>query len=173
MESLRLAHPLGQLVKTTGKFPQSLKIGSRTITVPPDTSVHLSLVALHADPHHWGEDALKFNPHRFITRSSGHYDPDDPFENERLASDTQPHFLPWATGQRVCPGKKFSQVELVAALATLFRNYTVQPQPQKGENMQQARERIFKTALDIDHEGQILHEMRRPESAALVWRKRE
>jgi cytochrome P450 len=170
MESLRLNHPLGQLAKETGNFAQPLKIGSRTITVPPGTAIHLSLAAMHTHPDYWSEDSMKWNPKRFVSVPD---DAESSFENEVLASDTQEHFLPWATGQRVCPGKKFSQVELVAVLATIFRDYTVQPQTKYGESLEQARERIFKTSLEIEHEGKILHEMRHPESIALVWNKRE
>ncbi|KAF2260654.1 cytochrome P450 monooxygenase-like protein [Lojkania enalia] len=170
MESLRINHPLGQLVKQTGNFSQTIRVGSRNITIPPGTAVHLSLAAMHTHPQYWGENSLKWNPNRFISIPSG---AEMSFENEILASDTQEHFLPWATGQRVCPGKKFSQVELVATLAFIFRNYTVQPEPQNGETMEQARKRIFDTSLEIEHEGKILHEMRHPETIALTWRKRE
>jgi cytochrome P450 len=166
MESLRLNHPLGQLVKETGKFAQPLKIGSHTITLPPHTAVHLSLAAMHTHPDYWGNKSMAWNPKRFVSVTGGS------LESEVLASDTQEHFLPWATGQRVCPGKKFSQVEIVAVLAYIFRDYTVQPELRTGESLEQARERIFETSLTIDHEGKILHEMRHPESIALTWTKR-
>ncbi|KAF1843633.1 cytochrome P450 [Cucurbitaria berberidis CBS 394.84] len=170
MESIRINHPLGQLAKQTGQYSQQLKIGSRNITIPPGTSIHLSLAALHTHPQYWGEDSLKWNPSRFISTPDG---AGKDFENEVLASDTQEHFLPWATGQRVCPGKKFSQVELVAALAFIFRDYCVHPQPLRNESMEQARKRIFNTGMEIEHEGTILHELRYPESIALNWSKRE
>lgn len=112
---------------------------------------------------------MQWNPKRFIFHPT---DSESSFENEILAPDTQPHFLAWATGQRVCPGKKFSQVELVAVLALIFRDYRVQPQPRIGETMEQARERIFRTGMEIDHEGKILFEMRHPESIAMTFRKR-
>jgi cytochrome P450 len=170
MESLRFNHPLGQLVKETGNFPQSINIKGRNVTIPPGTAIHLSLAAMHTHPDYWGEESMTWNPHRFISNSDGG---DKSLEMEILGPDTREHFLPWATGQRVCPGKKFSQVELVATLAYIFRNYTVHPKPVAGENMDQARERIFKTSLVIEHEGKILHEMRHPETIALTWSKRE
>ncbi|KAH8699443.1 cytochrome P450 monooxygenase-like protein [Phaeosphaeriaceae sp. PMI808] len=166
MESLRINHPLGQLVKQTGQFSQPLRIGSRNIRLPPGTAVHLSLAALHTHPQYWGDDSLKWNPNRFISAPA---DAEKSFKNEVLASDTQEHFLPWATGQRVCPGKRFSQVELVATLAYIFRDYTVHPQPQNGESMDNARTRIFQTGLEIEHESTILHEIRHPETIALTW----
>jgi cytochrome P450 len=169
MESLRFNHPLGQLAKETGKFSQTLNIGGRSVTLPPGTSIHLSLAAMHTHPDYWGKESMKWNPHRFISTPEG---VQGQLEAEVLAPDTQEHFLPWATGQRVCPGKKFSQVELVAVLAYIFRDYTVQPKPQRGESMEQACQRIFDTSLVIEHEGTILHEMRHPETISLTWTKR-
>jgi cytochrome P450 len=170
MESLRLNHPLSQLVKETGQFPQTLQIGSRNVTVPPGTAIHLSLAAMHTHPDYWGEESMQWNPKRFISTSG---EVEGKLELESLASDTQEHFLPWATGQRVCPGKKFSQVELVAVLAYIFRSYTVQPKTQNGESIEQARRRIFETSLTINHEGKMLYEISHPETIALVWTKRQ
>jgi cytochrome P450 len=169
MESLRFNHPLSQLVKQTGEFPQTLKIGSRNVTIPPGTALHMNLAAMHTHPDYWGDHSMKWNPERFISSTGAQGD----FDSEALASDTQEHFLPWATGQRVCPGKKFSQVELVAVLAYIFRNYTVQPKTRDGESMEKARERIFETSLEINHEGKMLFEMSHPETVELTWSKRE
>jgi cytochrome P450 len=169
MESLRFNHPLGQLAKETGCASQTLNMGGRAIVIPPRTAIHLSLAAMHTHPDYWGEDSMTWNPQRFISRSRDH--PNE-LDAELLAPDTQEHFLPWATGQRVCPGKKFSQVELVAVLAYIFRDYTVQPEVHDGESMKDARRRIFDTSLVIDHEGTILHEMRNPGSISLTWTRR-
>jgi len=77
--------------------------------------------------------------------------------------------MPWAWGQRACPGKKFSQVELVAALAVLFRDWRVEVVPREGESVEGARERAWRASLVVDHEGHMLHEMVRPEGVALKW----
>jgi cytochrome P450 len=169
MESLRLNHPLSQLVKETGKFPQTIKIGARNVTLPPGTGVHLSLSAMHTSTAYWGDESMKWNPERFISSANAA----GGFESEVLAYDTQEHFLPWATGQRVCPGKKFSQVEMVAVLAIFFRDYTLQPVSRDGESMEQARRRIFETSLTIDHEGRMLFEISHPETIEVTWKKRE
>ncbi|KAJ4361504.1 hypothetical protein N0V95_001841 [Ascochyta clinopodiicola] len=169
MESLRLNHPFAQIVKGTGAHDQPLKIGSREVIVPAGTSIHLNFVALHTDPQYWGEDAMQWNPRRLISVPEG---ASPALENETLAADTQLQFLPWATGQRVCPGKKFSQVEVVAVLALLLRGHTVQPQLRAGETMDEARRRVFEAGMEIEHEGHILHEMRDPKSIGLTWTRR-
>lgn len=139
MEALRLTHPLGQLVKGTGAHSQLVRIASRTVTLPPHTVIQLSLAAMHTHRTYWGPNPLAWDPRRFFSITHG-----ASVVNERLQSDTQPHFLPWATGQRVCPGKKFSQVELVAALALLLRDHAVSPRPNKGETLKQAQRSILR-----------------------------
>ncbi|KAI1485519.1 hypothetical protein F5X96DRAFT_659588 [Biscogniauxia mediterranea] len=36
-------------------------------------------------------------------------------------------FIVWSEGARDCPGRKFSQVEFVATIASLFRDWRVNP----------------------------------------------
>ena len=64
-------------------------------------------------------------------------------------------------------------MELVATSALIFHDYVVSPQTFEGESLNQARRRIFKAGLEIEHEGKILHEMRCPDSMSLKWSKRE
>jgi cytochrome P450 len=171
MESLRLTHPLTQLVKLSGPCARTIVLPSRTVTVPAGTNIHLSLCAMHTHPDYWGSSSLTFQPERFIshpqTNSQFHT-----MEDEVVAPDTSAHFFPWAYGQRICPGKKFSQVELVAAVAVMFWDYRVDPVPQSGETMQDARRRLFATGLEVDHEGKMLFEMANPETTRLVWSRR-
>jgi cytochrome P450 len=170
METLRLCHPLSQLVKTTGPTPQPLRFNGETYIIPAGTSVHCSLPALHTHPKYWGPDALAWNPKQHISVSSENGT--NPFDEEVLASDTSERFMPWAWGQRVCPGKRFSQVELVAVLAGLFRNWRVKIVPKENETPEQAQARVWASSLKVDHENHMLHEMVNPENVGLVWVKR-
>jgi cytochrome P450 len=171
METLRICHPLSQLVKTTGPTPQPLKVNGETFMIPAGTSVHCSLPALHSHPKYWGPDPLAWNPKQHI--SFADYKDTDSFEAEVLAADTSEHFMPWAWGQRVCPGKRFSQVELVAVLAGLFRDWRVEVVPERGETLEQAQKRAWASSLKIDHEGHMLHEIVNPQSVGLMWVKRD
>ncbi|KAJ4374838.1 hypothetical protein N0V83_001916 [Neocucurbitaria cava] len=171
MESLRICHPLSQLVKTTGPTPQPLNFNGRTYIIPEGTSVHCSLPALHSHPKYWGPDPLSWNPQRHITDLNRLNK--STFEDEVLAADTSEHFMPWAWGQRVCPGKRFSQVELVAVLASLFRDWKVDIVPEQGETLEQARARAWVSSLKVDHQGHMLHEMVNPQGVGLVWVKRD
>lgn len=76
----------------------------------------------------------------------------------------------WGEGPRVCPGKKFAQVEFVAVLATLFKDWSVRPQSRPGETIQQTRERV--QAVLADSRVEITLQMRNPSSVGMVWKKR-
>jgi cytochrome P450 len=171
MEGIRLSHPLSQLIKTTNDQARVIRIRDRIVTVPAGTSVHLNMSALHTNPQFWGEDGLNWKPERFISLPQADAQAHT-MEDEVVAPDTSTNFIPWAYGQRICPGKKFSQVELVAALAMMFRDHTVAPLPHPGESMEDARKRVFITGLDVDHEGKMLFDMKYPEKACLMWSSR-
>jgi hypothetical protein len=68
------------------------------------------------------------------------------------------------------PGKRFSQVELVAVMSTLFKDHAVEPVPKKGESLDMARGRLDVLAKDIKQT--LLHEIGEPEKAAVRWFKR-
>jgi len=107
---------------------------------------------------------MKWDPARFISKRDALT---GRLEDEELLPDTGEHFLPWAFGQRVCPGKKFSQVEIVAALAVLFHHYRLNPQPEGRETMDRARERALRVCRDVEHK--MLVEMKHPEVLGLKW----
>lgn len=76
-------------------------------------------------------------------------------------------YLPWSAGPRVCPGKKFSQVEFVAVLATLLRRSKVRPVLKGAETFADARKRIFDTVEDS--RVTITLQIRHPEKVPLIW----
>ncbi|ATZ48994.1 hypothetical protein BCIN_04g02000 [Botrytis cinerea B05.10] len=175
-ETLRICHPLSLLVKTTGPQENTLEIDGQTYVLPPHTTVHCSIPAIHAHPKYWGSNPLAWNPSRFISMSSTSSPTEisstQDFDKEKVKVDTSNHFMPFAWGQRVCPGKKFAQVELVAVLAALFKEWRVGVVPENGETSEQARERAWKSSLVVDHERHMLHEMVDPESVGLRWVRR-
>jgi hypothetical protein len=79
--------------------------------------------------------------------------------------------LPFGEGERGCPGQRFAQVELVAAITALFLDgWRIEPVKEtKGESMDAVRKR----AKDIadDSIALLLIEMRNPEKVGLRWAK--
>jgi hypothetical protein len=79
--------------------------------------------------------------------------------------------MPWSDGDRVCPGKRYSHVELVGALTALFADgWRVEPVCNEGESMDAAKERTKDVIKDSG--VPFLVEMLHPERVGLRWVKR-
>lgn len=79
-------------------------------------------------------------------------------------------YIPWSEGSRLCPGKKFSQVEHVAVMVAMFRDHCVVPSRREGESEEMARLRAVESLKDS---GMVLlFQMLHPERTALEWKKR-
>lgn len=70
----------------------------------------------------------------------------------------------------MCPGKKLSQVEVVAVLARLFRTHAVRPVQRAGEDPAAARRRVCEVVEDS--QVKLTLQMREPGRVALRWERR-
>jgi cytochrome P450 len=149
---------------------QTLKVNGTSYTIPKNTFVGVNLAGLHTSSASWGDNSLEWLPSRWITR--------DETGGEKMTPMPTGAFLPWAAGPRVCPGKKFSQVEFVAVLACLLKEYTVEPDAdgQGDDNlttaasmalMEEAKQSSFNFLLKVKHPEKIkLRCVRRNENKA-------
>lgn len=136
-ETLRLASP-GPLLVRSVSSPQDLPIitpnGETSVTINPETLVGTNFYAGHLSPR-WGPDAATFNPKRFVSISAS--------GEETFILPGGVLHMPWAFGPRVCPGKKFSQVEFVAATAHVLSEYRLEILKHNGESEAAARARMM------------------------------
>lgn len=169
-ETLRLYNPVNSINKATvGPYGQELTINGRSVLVPPNTMVAPNVIGTCTLPEYWGEDHLDWKPHRWIQEPS----PSQAVSGEdAMAAETigQPPkgrdtFIPWSGGARVCPGKKFSQVEFVAIISRLLRSHRVEVVPRQGETEEAARRRCLE--IIKDSETQITLQMRQATSVRL------
>ncbi|OTB08909.1 hypothetical protein M426DRAFT_316209 [Hypoxylon sp. CI-4A] len=169
METVRLYTPV-PVAKWTETKAQTLQVGDKPITIPPDTMVIPSYAAMHTHPNYWGPDPLVWRPSRWIqTRVPSK--PEVSSNDEELLVPQRGTFFPWSEGERSCPGKKFSQVEFVAAMTVLFRDWKVYPISKEGESQENARKRLL-NLIEMDSAQVLLLQMLHPERAPLVWRRR-
>lgn len=120
----------------------------------------VNLNATHWDSAVWGEDVNEFKPSRWIAA-----DAIDGAETFIGAPDGAEVFL-WAFGPRICPGKKFSQVEFVAAMACLLKDRSIKTSIMSDESIAEANDRLKKIVFESDH---ILSmNIRQPEKAAIL-----
>jgi cytochrome P450 len=156
-------------------------MGAKTIIVPPKTLVIPSYSALHTHPRYWGANSLTWQPSRWITSGSSpstymsasptrHKHPleSESFNTPRKYASP---FIAWSAGARSCPGQKFSQVEFVAVMAGLFREWKVKPVREMGEDDTMARSRIQRL-VEKESGMVLLLQLLHPEKAVLTWERR-
>ncbi|KAF2873870.1 putative cytochrome P450 [Massariosphaeria phaeospora] len=162
-ETLRLSSPAPLLLRdplTPQELPISTSTGPRTITVNPGTSVSAHYWGAHLSPR-W-TDPKTFNPKRFVAISSS--------GEETLEIPEGPVYGPWISGPRVCPGKKFSQVEFVAVVAQILSRYCIEVQKVAGESEEAARTKLF-GVLDKKYFNISTH-LVSPEDAGITFVRR-
>ncbi|KAI1087191.1 cytochrome P450 [Rostrohypoxylon terebratum] len=191
-ETLRLKTPVAE-VKWTGENVQSLQVGEQTLTIPPKTLVVPSYIYVQKHSRFWGPDAQEWRPERWIgesndrhagqsrlmTPQNGLYEDNehskiigDDESEVLLTPPSRGNFLGWSEGARDCPGKRFSQVEWVAILAALFRDWKVQPSLQENETHIEAQARVMDFIEKNTDYGGLLLQLIHPERVPLVWSPR-
>ncbi|KAF8389903.1 hypothetical protein HHK36_024421 [Tetracentron sinense] len=106
-ESLRLYPPVLGLTRRVAK---EVRLGK--LILPPNIEVNLSTLAVHHNPHIWGEDVHIFNPERF---------------SEGVAKATNNNtaaFIPFSLGPRNCVGLNFVFIEAKLSLSMILQRYT-------------------------------------------------
>ncbi|KAI9148023.1 Phomenoic acid biosynthesis cluster cytochrome P450 monooxygenase [Paramyrothecium foliicola] len=169
-ETLRLYTPVPTSKLVNSPEPISLQVGGTSLVLPPNTMVVPSYSSTQTDPKHWGANSLEWRPSRFIKRPEGVLGADVLYGEEFLTPD-RGIFLPWSGGARDCIGRKFSQVEFVAVMASLFRDWRVSPVLMGGETTETAQKRIL-NQIEFDSSPVLLLQMRNPERSPLVWSRR-
>lgn len=138
-ETLRILQPIVNIPKSTAPGrPQQLTIDGKQYTVPGDTHIYLS-AAIHRNPKYWSEDANEFRPERWLLKSKSTEEfVDIKYEDEELrgpsGEDTSAQlfkpvkgsYIPFSDGVRSCIGRRFAQVEILAVLAAIFSQYSVE-----------------------------------------------
>lgn len=154
--------------KSTEFHPQSLTLDDRTRVLPPNTTVNINVQALHTDPQIWGSDALEWRPSRWLNTPSRSGDQPPSVAEETFIEPEPGSFIPWADGPRACVGRKFSQVEFVAVLSTLFHQYRVSPVLENGESEAEAK-RALLCMVDGSAISAITLQMQEPRNRSLRW----
>lgn len=175
-ETLRLYGSIVFIPKSTGFHSQSLALGDKTYILPSSTAININVQALHTDPQTWGSDALDWRPSRWLRASSSTFSSHDnhtlPMAEETFIEPEAGTFIPWADGPRECVGRKFSQVEFVAVLASLFRQYRVRPVVKNGEVEADAK-RALVHMVDDSAISAITLQMLEPRSRSLKWERQK
>lgn len=110
-ETLRMYSTAPGIVRHSSNI-ETINIGGKRVIVPAETFVSVNFTGHHHDPDVWGPDVHDWKPQRWVETVDG---------KEQFKQS--PDVLAWSIGPRICPGKKFSQVEYTAVVSTLLRQY--------------------------------------------------
>ncbi|KAH7262312.1 cytochrome P450 [Fusarium tricinctum] len=149
-ETLRMTPAVVEIPK---KVPadqdQTIAIDGKSHLIPRDTIVSLVAVSIHRNPRYWpgrpsqlhpGEDDVNdWVPERWYRKTaiSTESETTSP-ENEDLGGYRGPDtsaqlfrpergsYIPFSDGPRSCLGRRIAQVEIIAALAVIFRDYSLE-----------------------------------------------
>lgn len=149
-ETLRLLQPIINIPKSTapGK-PQQINMDGQQYTIPGGAHIFLS-ASVHRNPKYWPvpenytdpegiPDVDRFRPERWLveTKLSDSF-VDINYDDEELrgpsGEDTSAElfkpvkgsYIPFSDGFRSCIGRRFAQVEILAVLAAIFSQYSVE-----------------------------------------------
>ncbi|KAH0537110.1 hypothetical protein FGG08_006071 [Glutinoglossum americanum] len=131
-ETLRCFPPVISIPKRTPKgHPQTLIFQNRKVTIPGGCKVSLVVVGTHQNPKYWpGDDLRKFRPERWLVDPTSVNTANDSAGGEGAATSLfrppRGAYIPFSEGYRACLGRRFAQVEILAVLAVLFREYSVE-----------------------------------------------
>ncbi|KAI1451699.1 cytochrome P450 [Annulohypoxylon moriforme] len=159
-------------IKWTASQSQSLTVGDKTVVIPPNSMIAPSYGSVQTDPRFWGPDSLTWKPSRWIKPAAvSNADVVSKPGEEDFNMPVRGAFIAWSDGVRDCPGRKFSQVEFVATMASLFSDWRVEPVVAKGETLEKAQKRV-EDLIRSDSGSVLLLQMLHPERAPLVWTRR-
>ncbi|KAF6200046.1 hypothetical protein GE061_006346 [Apolygus lucorum] len=127
METLRLYPPVPAIARRVNR---EVKLASRDLTIPAGSTVIVATYALHRRSDIY-PNPEEFNPDNFLP--------------EKSASRHFYSFIPFSAGPRSCVGRKYAMLKLKIILATILRNFRIQP-GLKEEDWKFQADIIFKRA---------------------------
>lgn len=103
-ESLRIFPPVPLIARKT-----TADIQLANGTIPTDSMLFIHIMKLHRNPKIWGENALQFDPDRFLP--------------ENVAKRPPYSYIPFSGGARNCIGMKYAMVSAKVVLANILRRF--------------------------------------------------
>lgn len=123
-ETLHLYHPVEWMPRRATSDAAVTDSAGKLHIIPKDTTCVLDFAAMFRSPKHWsthgsqGKDkespALQFEPSRWLNTSAQ--------QSQSLPSA----YIPFSTGQRACPGKRFAEAQIHALVACIISEYSVE-----------------------------------------------
>lgn len=179
-ETLRLLQPIINIPKSTAPGrPQQISLEGEQYTIPGGVHIFLSC-AVHRNPKYWPgptdattnttRDVDQFRPERWLSKTKVgdnfvdiNYDDEDlrgpsgEDTSSQLFKPVKGSYIPFSDGFRSCIGRRFAQVEILAVLAVIFSQYSVElavddfasdEEVEKMPKGEQERRAVYQKACD-------------------------
>ena len=144
-ETSRLFTVLPFLPKKIPPTPQSLNLDNKNYVLPPNMLVLINTSAVHRHPSFWpkpqqqnssttsnpSHPVASFNPAYWLNPPTAE---DDEEKRESFLHPRPGTFIPFSDGNRGCLGKRFALVEMVAVVARVFSEYSIELAVDSAEN---------------------------------------
>ncbi|KIW00139.1 uncharacterized protein PV09_08317 [Verruconis gallopava] len=144
--------------------PQPIKVNGKDCVIAPGTGINLNSICVHRNPKYWPagpqrpegpfhpsnttNDLEEFKPERWFVKGTKEEASEklqqdaDKDTGVDLSPDTADSmfrppkgaYIPFSEGFRACLGRRFAQVEILATLAVIFKEHSVEVMPEEGED---------------------------------------
>ncbi|TVY34117.1 Cytochrome P450 [Lachnellula subtilissima] len=150
-EALRLNSPVLTIPKVVSPTAKPLIIEGKGVRLAPGTIIRLCVPSVHRNPKFWPQgppadstkplsssfnDLDEFKPERWLkyqagkgnspTRNGPEFGTANIQNNSSHFTPIQGSYVPFSDGSRACLGQRFAQVEIMAVLARIFSQYSVE-----------------------------------------------
>lgn len=154
-EVLRIMPPVINIPKSVRQdADQSIVIDGKKIILPKGAHINLNTIGIHRSPKYWPshgpskvddspDDLNDFIPERWLVSEEARFkangdDTPDVLEKDEFGGFTgrdssaqlfrpaRGSYLPFSDGSRSCLGRRLAQVEVMAVLAVIFQNYSIE-----------------------------------------------
>ncbi|KAK2609107.1 hypothetical protein QQS21_002334 [Conoideocrella luteorostrata] len=169
LETLRLYPAVVSVSKWTADKAQTLRIGQKSISIPPGIMTSLYVNGAQTHPQYW-DNPYDWRPSRWVLQlpSTAQQARPATLQHEELLVPRRGTFFPWSEGVQSCPGKKFAEVEAVAVIAHLFKDHRLSVKREADEGDDSAQKRALDCANDV--EMMALLKMANADRVTLVYR---
>ena len=147
-ETIRIIPPVPHIPKLNRGAPKQVTVDGKTISVPGNnTFVHMESNTLHRSRRYYpyspskitdcSDDLDDYVPERWLQKNtSGAEDVSErQVDGMEVASfevagslfrPVKGAYMAFSEGPRACPGRRFAEVEVIAVLSLIFKQYTVE-----------------------------------------------
>lgn len=128
-ETLRLYHPVAWYARKTVR--QAIVTDSKgpSHAIPANTIIMINVAAMGRHPQHW--PSKNSEAERAHSSPALDFDPSRWLEGEDQGDQAKGAALPFSSGHRMCPGKRFAEVEMCAIIAWIFRQFSLRLVPEE------------------------------------------